>query len=44
MAKAWTALQAVLFCKELGFFNICLEEDFLQIVREYAIDLVNMHE
>jgi hypothetical protein len=34
MAEAWVALQAVLFCKDLGFFDICLEGDSLQIVRE----------
>jgi hypothetical protein len=42
MAEAWAAIQVVLFCKELGFFDICLEGDFLQIVRECAIDLPNM--
>jgi hypothetical protein len=32
----------VLFCKELDFFDICLEKDSLQIARECTIDLANM--
>jgi len=42
MAEAWAALQAVLSCKELGFFYICFEGDSLQVVKECSIDLGNM--
>jgi ribonuclease HI len=42
MAEAWAALQAVLFCKELGFFYICFEGDSLQVVKESSTNLGNM--
>jgi len=34
MAEAMAALEACLFCKEVGFFDIILEGDALQIVLE----------
>jgi len=43
MAEAWTALKAILFCKELGFFfYICFEGDSRQVVKECSTDLANM--
>jgi ribonuclease HI len=42
IAEAWAALQAILFCKELGFFDICFEGDSLQVVKECSTDLANM--
>lgn len=39
MAEAMAAMEACLFCKEVGFFDIILEGDALQIVLE--IKLIN---
>jgi hypothetical protein len=43
MAEAWTALQTLIFCQDLGFFDICFEGDTLQIVRDCATNVSNMN-
>lgn len=39
--KEWAALQTVIFSKESGFFDIYLEGDALQIVRDCATVMPN---
>jgi ribonuclease HI len=34
VAEAMTALEAILFCKQVGFFNVLLEEDAKQVVND----------
>jgi ribonuclease HI len=41
MAEAWAALQALLFSKEIGFFDAILEGDALQIVTANSIESPN---
>jgi hypothetical protein len=39
MAKAWAALQAVIFSREVGFFDIMLEGDAMQRVNVISTPL-----
>jgi D-alanine-D-alanine ligase-like ATP-grasp enzyme len=34
IAKAMEALWAILFCKEVGFFNVIIEDDATHVVNE----------
>jgi hypothetical protein len=41
MVEAWATLQALLFCREIGLFDIILEGDAMQIVTTISTDLLN---
>lgn len=38
MAESWAGFQAVMFCKEIDLFDIVLEGDALQVVKEINSD------
>jgi hypothetical protein len=42
MAESWAGLHVVLFCKEIGLFDIVAEGDALQVVKEINLATSNL--